>query len=132
VSDRPEDRIRELSTLPIWVAPMAGGPATAGLVAAAAQAGAFGFLAGGYKTAAAMRAEMDARFLLDHPDAPAGYPEINNATRPLRARSAAAGDPDRMSLYAGEGFRAASGRPAAEIIGQLAADVQAARARQAR
>ena len=29
----------------------------------------------------------------DHPDAPAAYPEINNATRPLRAAAAAAGDP---------------------------------------
>ncbi len=63
------------------------------------------------------------RFVLDHPDAPAAYPEINNATRALRARAAAAGDPDRMSLYAGQGFRAASDRPAAEIIGQLAAAV---------
>jgi nitronate monooxygenase len=60
------------------------------------------------------------RFVLDHPDAPAGYPEINNATRPLRAAAAAAGDPDGMSLYAGQGFRAASDRPAAEIIGTLA------------
>ena len=63
------------------------------------------------------------RFVLDHPDAPAGYPEINNATRPLRAAAAAAGDPDRMSLYAGQGFRAASDRPAAEIIDKLAAGV---------
>jgi len=61
------------------------------------------------------------RFLLDHPDAPAGYPEINNATRPLRARAAAAGDAGGMSLYAGEGFRAAADRPAAEVVGQLAA-----------
>ena len=61
------------------------------------------------------------RFVLDHPDAPAGYPEINNATRPLRAAAAAAGDPDGMSLYAGHGFRAASDRPAAEIIDTLAA-----------
>lgn len=339
MSDGPADKIRELSTLPIWVAPMAGGPSTTGLVAAAAQAGAFGFLAGGYKTAAALGAEMDTlraagtrdfgvnvfvpgapagdaaavsayvgslrvsggevgepewdddgwadkialllagppaavsftfgcpppetiaglrrrgalvaitvtspgeagqaaragadclivqgreagahsgtfindgapdrrpglldllagvagttglpliaaggiadaagvaaalgsgaaaasvgtallrcpesgahplykaaladprftatavtrafsgrparalvnRFLLDHPDAPAGYPEINNATRPMRARAAAAGDADGMSLYAGEGFLAASDRPAAEVIGQLAA-----------
>src|SRR5215469_10355111 len=37
---------------------MAGGPSTEGLVAAAARAGAFGFLAGGYKTAAALGAEM--------------------------------------------------------------------------
>ena len=63
------------------------------------------------------------RFVLDHPDAPAGYPEINNATRPLRAAAAAAGDPDGMSLYAGQAFRAASDRPAAEIIDKLAAGV---------
>jgi nitronate monooxygenase len=61
------------------------------------------------------------RFVLGHPDAPAAYPEINNATRPLRAAAAASGDPDRMSLYAGTGFRSASDRPAAEIITQLAA-----------
>jgi nitronate monooxygenase len=56
------------------------------------------------------------RFMLDHPGAPSGYPEINNATRPLRAAAAAAGDTGRMSLYAGEGFRAATTRPAAEIV----------------
>ena len=37
----------------------------------------------------------------DHAGAPAAYPEINNATRPLRAAAAAAGDPQHMSLYAG-------------------------------
>jgi nitronate monooxygenase len=63
------------------------------------------------------------RFVLDHPGAPAGYPEINTATRPLRAAAAAAGDPDGMSLYAGQGFRAAADRPAAEIIDRLAAGV---------
>jgi nitronate monooxygenase len=35
---------------PVVVAPMAGGPSTAGLVAAAAATGAMGFLAAGYKT----------------------------------------------------------------------------------
>ena len=69
------------------------------------------------------------RFVLDHPDAPAGYPEINNATRPLRAAAAAAGDPDAMSLYAGHGFRAASDRPAGEIIDELAAGVPLPRPR---
>ena len=63
------------------------------------------------------------RFVLDHPDAPAAYPEINNATRALRARAAATGDPERMSLYAGQGFRAAADLPAGEIIGRLAAGV---------
>src|ERR1700685_4016143 len=41
------------------VAPMAGGPSTPALVVAAATRGAMGFLATGYKTAAAMRTEMD-------------------------------------------------------------------------
>jgi nitronate monooxygenase len=60
-------------------------------------------------------------FLRAHEGAPAAYPEINHATRPLRAAAAAAGDADRMSLYAGTGFRSAEERPAAEIIERLAA-----------
>ena len=52
------DRLRELSRLPLVVAPMAGGPSTPALVIAAAEAGALGFLAGGYKTAADMAAEI--------------------------------------------------------------------------
>jgi|SRR5450756_772514 len=55
-------------------------------------------------------------FIRDHADAPAAYPEINNATRPLRAAAAAGGDTERMSLWAGQGYRAARDRPAAEII----------------
>ena len=46
------------SELPVIAAPMAGGPTTPALVAAAADAGGFGFLAGGYKTPEAMAAEM--------------------------------------------------------------------------
>src|SRR5690242_16952399 len=49
-----------LARCPVVVAPMAGGPTTPGLVIAAAAAGALAFLAAGYKTAAAMRAELDA------------------------------------------------------------------------
>jgi nitronate monooxygenase len=59
------------------------------------------------------------QFIRDHPDAPAAYPEINNATRPLRAAAARQGDADRMSLWAGTGFRQATERPAAEIIDLL-------------
>jgi nitronate monooxygenase len=58
-------------------------------------------------------------FIRDHGDAPAGYPEINNATRPLRAAAAARGDTERMSLWAGQGYRSARDRPAAEIIESL-------------
>jgi nitronate monooxygenase len=59
------------------------------------------------------------QFMRDHPAAPAAYPEINNATRPLRAAAAAQGDADRLSLWAGTGFRSARDRPAAEIITAL-------------
>jgi nitronate monooxygenase len=59
------------------------------------------------------------RFMLDHPDAPPGYPELHFATRPLRAAAAAAGDTGRMNLWAGEGYRAATTRPAAEVVGLL-------------
>ena len=38
-------------TAPVLAAPMAGGPTTAALVAAAARSGGMGFLAAGYKTA---------------------------------------------------------------------------------
>ena len=55
----------------------------------------------------------------DHPGAPAAYPEINNATRPLRAASARAGDTGHMSLYAGTGFHGAAARPAAEVVDWL-------------
>jgi nitronate monooxygenase len=54
-----------------------------------------------------------------HQDAPAAYPEVNNATRPIRSSAAAAGDADRMSLWAGQGYRAATNRPAGEIVEML-------------
>ena len=60
------------------------------------------------------------RFMQDHPDAPPAYPEINNATRPLRAAAAASGNPDGMSVWAGTAFRKAAERPAAEVIEMLA------------
>ena len=59
------------------------------------------------------------RFMLDHPDAPPAYPEVHCATRPLRAAAAAAGDASRINLWAGEGFRAATARPAAEVVALL-------------
>ena len=59
-------------------------------------------------------------FMRAHQDAPAAYPEINNATRPMRAAAAAAGDPERMSLWAGQGYRAATAGRAGEIIEMLA------------
>jgi nitronate monooxygenase len=55
----------------------------------------------------------------EHPGAPAAYPEINNATRPLRAAAARAGDVQHMSLYAGTGCSRAEARPAAEVVERL-------------
>jgi nitronate monooxygenase len=60
----------------------------------------------------------------EHPGAPAAYPEINNATRPLRARAARAGDPEHMSLYAGTAFGQAVAQPAGEIIERLVSRVR--------
>lgn len=45
--------------IPLIAAPMAGGPSTPGLVAAAAAAGGIGILAAGYKTLSAMGAELE-------------------------------------------------------------------------
>ncbi len=59
------------------------------------------------------------RFVRDHPDAPPAYPEVNNATRPIRAAAAERGDTERMSLWAGQGFRSATDRPASEIVEML-------------
>ena len=61
------------------------------------------------------------QFIRDHEGAPAAYPEINNATRPLRAAAAAEGDTERMSLWAGQGYRSATEYPAAEVIRRLSA-----------
>jgi nitronate monooxygenase len=63
------------------------------------------------------------QFIRDHAGAPAAYPEINNATRPLRAAAAARGDTESMSLWAGQGYRSATDRPAGEIIDRLSATV---------
>src|SRR6516225_895438 len=54
------DELLDLLRRRIVVAPMAGGPSTAGLVIAAAEAGALGCLAAGYKTPGAMAAEITA------------------------------------------------------------------------
>jgi nitronate monooxygenase len=54
------DPLGPLLRRPVVVAPMAGGPTTPALVAAAAGAGALGFLAAGYQTADAMQAAIAA------------------------------------------------------------------------
>ena len=114
------DGLPDLLRRRIVVAPMAGGPTTAGLVIAAA-------LADPRYTATTVTRAFSGRparglvneLIIEHADAPPAYPEINNATRPLRAAAAARGDTERMSLWAGQGYRLAAELPAAEIIDRL-------------
>ena len=52
--------------------------------------------------------------------APSGYPALHHLTRPIRAAAAAAGDPNRVNLWAGTGFQHATAQPAAQILTALA------------
>ena len=45
------------------------------------------------------------RFILDHPDAPPGYPHLHHLTAPLRAAAVRAGDPQTAHLWAGRATR---------------------------
>jgi nitronate monooxygenase len=52
---------------------------------------------------------------------PAGYPAVHHLTRALRQAAAAAGDPHRVHLWAGTGYRNATAGPAGAVIERLAA-----------
>ena len=85
--------------LPIVLAPLAGGPSTPELVAAVCEAGAFGFLAGGYLTPAQLEDQ------LDRVRSPTGRPfGVNLFTPPARAAdpSLYAGYVDELRRWAGE------------------------------
>ncbi|MEU7135281.1 nitronate monooxygenase [Streptomyces sp. NPDC046261] len=69
------------------------------------------------------------RFIREHgPYAPAAYPQVHHMTSGLRKAAAAAGDPQAMALWAGQGHRLARELPAAELVALLAAELGAARA----
>jgi NAD(P)H-dependent flavin oxidoreductase YrpB (nitropropane dioxygenase family) len=55
--------------------------------------------------------------------APAGYPALHHLTRPLRKAAAAAGDTERLHLWAGTGFRHAAAEPAARVLSRLIAEL---------
>ncbi|MFF5229045.1 nitronate monooxygenase [Dactylosporangium sp. NPDC000521] len=55
--------------------------------------------------------------------APLGYPQIHHLTAPLRRAAAAAGDTDRVHLWAGTGHRHAATGPAAAVITTLTASL---------
>jgi NAD(P)H-dependent flavin oxidoreductase YrpB (nitropropane dioxygenase family) len=132
--------VRAATGLPLLAA---GGMATPGAVAAALQAGAAAAVAGTALlladeagTSAVYRAALAAARELDPagPASPAtvvtraftgrparsGYPALHHLTRPIRAAAAAAGDPDRVNLWAGTGFRHAAAQPTAQILTALA------------
>ena len=52
--------------------------------------------------------------------APEGYPAIHFLTSPVRKAATAAGDPERINLWAGTGYRHATDAPAGEILASLA------------
>ncbi|RYU11211.1 nitronate monooxygenase [Nocardioides iriomotensis] len=59
------------------------------------------------------------RFMAEHPDAPAAYPQLHHLTSPLRKAAVAAGDPQVAHLWAGTGHTQARPGPAAELTRSL-------------
>ncbi|MGI9007927.1 MAG: nitronate monooxygenase [Streptosporangiaceae bacterium] len=55
--------------------------------------------------------------------APYGYPALHHLTSGIRKAAAAAGDPERVHLWAGTGYRHAAAGPAAAILAELASAV---------
>jgi nitronate monooxygenase len=51
--------------------------------------------------------------------APLGYPALHHLTRPIRRAAAAAGDAERVNLWAGTGYRHAASGPAAAVVTRL-------------
>ncbi len=68
------------------------------------------------------------RFMREHgPYAPPAYPQVHYLTAGLRKAAAAAGDPQAMNLWAGQGHRLARELPAARLVDVLGAELEAAR-----
>ena len=59
------------------------------------------------------------RFMRDHRDAPSAYPQVHHLTAPLRAAARAAGDPDRVNLWAGTRFAEALNETATAVVERL-------------
>ncbi|MBS1884353.1 MAG: nitronate monooxygenase [Actinobacteria bacterium] len=67
------------------------------------------------------------RFMREHGEAaPSAYPEVHHLTAPLRRAARAAGDPDRLHLWAGQAHARARAIPAAQLIDELDAELRAA------
>jgi nitronate monooxygenase len=66
------------------------------------------------------------RFLEANAAAPAAYPQVNAMTRPMRTAAAKAGDPEAMSLWAGQTYSLALRGPVAEVIARLDSELRQA------
>jgi nitronate monooxygenase len=64
---------------------------------------------------------LENEFVRDHPEAPVAYPAVHHLTAPLRAAAAAAGDAERLNLWAGSGWRQAQAGPVADVVHGLLA-----------
>lgn len=64
---------------------------------------------------------LENEFVRDHPEAPEAYPAVHHLTAPLRAAAAAAGDAERLNLWAGTGWRQAQAGPVADVVHGLLA-----------
>jgi len=60
-------------------------------------------------------------FMREHTDAPSAYPQIHHLTAPMRAAARAAGDADRVNLWAGTEHAKARAVPAADVVASLRA-----------
>jgi nitronate monooxygenase len=59
------------------------------------------------------------RFMRDHREAPSAYPHVHHLTSPLRAAARAAGDYERVNLWAGTRFAAAREMSAGDVVRSL-------------
>ena len=60
-------------------------------------------------------------FMRAHRDAPSAYPYVHHLTAPARAAARAAGDTERINLWAGTAFSQARAVPAADVVAELGA-----------
>jgi nitronate monooxygenase len=67
------------------------------------------------------------RFTSEHSEsAPSAYPQVHHLTKPVRAAAGTAGDPEGLSLWAGQTYPIATSGPAAEIFAKLHDEATAA------
>jgi len=64
---------------------------------------------------------LENEFVRDHPEAPEAYPAVHHLTAPIRAAATAAGDAERLNLWAGTGWQKAHAGPVAGVVQGLLA-----------